>query len=163
LQRLTRTGTVLGTPLYMSPEQARGGDDVDHRADIWSAGLMLYECLTGEVSLSRQQLPGGDLAGAHAGNRVAVRSFGPSWAYRPQLTAVVMRALEKNRDKRYQQMAEFEHDLERLLAGDSTGRVAGRSRARANARPASPALPLAALGVLGAGAAIARGLFGRRR
>ena len=48
-QRLTRTGAVLGTPLFMSPEQAAGSEDIDERADIWATALILYECLTGEL------------------------------------------------------------------------------------------------------------------
>ena len=46
---LTRTGTVLGTPYYLSPEQARGASDIDLRVDIWGAGVVLYESVTGEL------------------------------------------------------------------------------------------------------------------
>jgi len=159
LQRLTRTGTVLGTPLYMSPEQARGGDDVDHRADIWSAGLMLYECLTGEVPFRANNYLG-------VISQVLTQETVPPSQLRPELgipaavDRVVMRALDKDRDKRYQQMAEFEHDLERLLAGDST--VALREAEGPTQAPARHRLhwPLAALGVLALGAAIAVALAG---
>ena len=115
--RLTHTGLLLGTPLYMSPEQARGEDDLDHRVDVWALGVMLYECLTGEVPF-------------HANNylgiisQVLTRDAPPPSRLRPELgippavETVVMRAMEKDRQKRYQTMADLEHDLERLLAGD---------------------------------------------
>jgi eukaryotic-like serine/threonine-protein kinase len=117
LMRLTRTGMVLGTPLYMSPEQARGGEDVDARADIWAMGVMLYECLTGEVPF-------------RANNYLAVISqvltqdvqppskLRPELGIPPAVEMLVMRAMEKDRDRRYQSMAELERDLDRLLAGD---------------------------------------------
>jgi serine/threonine protein kinase len=115
--RLTRTGMVLGTPLYMSPEQARGGDDVDVRADVWAVGVMLYECLTGEVPFRANNYLG-------VISQVLTQEVQPPSKLRPELgippavEAVVMRAMEKDRERRYQQMSDLERDLDRLLAGD---------------------------------------------
>jgi len=47
-RRLTRSGMVMGTPYYMAPEQARGDSSLDHRADLWAVGVVMYEALTGQ-------------------------------------------------------------------------------------------------------------------
>jgi tRNA A-37 threonylcarbamoyl transferase component Bud32 len=117
-QRLTRTGAVLGTPLFMSPEQAAGAEDIDHRADIWACALILYECLTGELPFR-----GTNYLGVVA--QIQNKEVQPPSALRPELgippavDRVVMRGLEKDRGRRYQQMAQLERDVERLLAGDA--------------------------------------------
>jgi eukaryotic-like serine/threonine-protein kinase len=116
-QRLTRTGAVLGTPLFMSPEQAAGNDDIDERADIWAAALILYECLTGELPFR-----GNNYLGVVA--QIQNKDVQPPSALRPELgipgtvDRVVMHGLEKDRARRYQHMAEFERDLDRLLGGE---------------------------------------------
>jgi len=116
-QRLTRTGAVLGTPLFMSPEQAGGKEDIDARADIWSAALILYECLTGELPFR-----GSNYLGVIA--QIQSKEVQPPSALRPELgipqavDRMVMHGLEKDRNQRYQDMADFERDLERVLAGD---------------------------------------------
>lgn len=115
--RLTRTGMLLGTPLYMSPEQARGDEDIDARADVWAVGVVLYECLTGEVPfrannylqviaqvLNHEALPPSKML--------------PELGIPAAVESVVMKALAKDRDERYQQMADLRRDLERLLSGD---------------------------------------------
>jgi serine/threonine-protein kinase len=115
--RLTHTGLLLGTPLYMSPEQARGEEELDHRVDIWALGVMLYECLTGEVPFRANNYLG-------IISQVLTHAARPPSQLRPELgipeavESVVMHAMEKDRTRRYATMAEVEHDLERLLAGD---------------------------------------------
>jgi eukaryotic-like serine/threonine-protein kinase len=116
-QRLTRTGAVLGTPLFMSPEQAAGNEDVDERADIWATALILYECLTGELPFR-----GANYLGVIA--QIQTKELQPPSVMRPELEIpgvvdrVIMHGLEKDRTRRYQKMAAFEQDLDRLLAGE---------------------------------------------
>jgi len=115
--RLTHTGLLLGTPLYMSPEQARGDEDLDERVDVWAMGVMLYECLTGEVPFRANNYLG-------IISQVLTHTALPPSKLRPELgipeavEAVVMHAMEKDRTRRYARMSDVERDLERLLAGD---------------------------------------------
>ncbi|MGE3166904.1 MAG: protein kinase [Planctomycetota bacterium] len=97
--RLTKTQTIMGTIEYMAPEQREGNRDVDHRADIYSLGVVLYEMLTGELPIARFPLPSEKV-------QVDVR-----------LDEVVLKVLEKDRDRRYQRASLMATDLERVEAG----------------------------------------------
>jgi serine/threonine-protein kinase len=134
-QRLTRTGAVLGTPLFMSPEQASGSEDIDQRADIWAAALILYECLTGELPFRGNNYLG-------VVSQILNKQAQPPSVLRPELgiplavDRLVMHGLEKDRNRRYQAMETMERDIERLLAGD-TGIVVDE----ASASETGPVLP----------------------
>jgi serine/threonine-protein kinase len=135
--RLTHTGLLLGTPLYMSPEQARGEEDLDYRVDIWALGVMLYECLTGEVPFRANNY-------LQIISQVLTHEPTPPSRLRPELgipdavEAVVMRAMEKDRTRRYQTIAELEHDLERLLAGDQNVGLPALPEGVAAPQPTAP-------------------------
>jgi serine/threonine-protein kinase len=110
---IAQTTAILGTASYFSPEQARG-ETVDGRSDLYSAGIVLYEMLTGRVPFQ------GDSAVAVAYQHVTEPPRKPSELssrVTPALEAVVMKALAKRADDRYQTAAEFRSDLERAFQG----------------------------------------------
>ncbi len=111
-------GIISGTPSYMSPEQVRG-DALDARTDIFSLGLVLYEMATG------RQAFGGGTGGAIieavlTRPPASVRSVNPDIP--PALEAVIEKALQKDRDQRYQHAAEMLADLQRLKRDVDSGR-----------------------------------------
>ena len=99
---LTKTGTSMGTLGYMSPEQAQGGT-ADHRTDIWSLGVMFYEMLTGEVPFKAEHEAG--LLYLIVNEQPPSPSAMDKKIPR-QIDPVVMRMLEKDRDKRFGSMGE---------------------------------------------------------
>ncbi|MCV7310798.1 Stk1 family PASTA domain-containing Ser/Thr kinase [Mycobacterium paraffinicum] len=111
---VTQTAAVIGTAQYLSPEQARG-DTVDARSDVYSLGCVLYEILTGEPPFT------GDSPVAVAYQHVREDPIPPSHRHEgisADLDAVVLKALAKNPDNRYQTAAEMRADLVRVHNGE---------------------------------------------
>ena len=95
---LTRSNLVMGTPNYMAPEQVERSSSVDHRADIYSLGVVFYEMLTGELPLGRFKAPS---------ERAPVDS---------RLDPVVLKSLEKEPDQRWQSASKVKERVTRLKA-----------------------------------------------
>jgi serine/threonine-protein kinase len=112
---VTQTAAVIGTAQYLSPEQARG-DPVDARSDVYSLGCVLYEILTGDPPFT------GDTPISVAYQHVREDPIPPSERHEgisPELDAVVLKALAKNPENRYQTAAEMRADLVRVHNGET--------------------------------------------
>ncbi len=97
-EMLTGTHQVMGTPRYMAPEQMEGSHGVDHRADIYSLGVVFYEMLTGELPIGRFAAPSTKV-------EIDVR-----------LDEVVLRTLEKEPQRRYQHASQIKSDVQSITA-----------------------------------------------
>jgi serine/threonine protein kinase len=106
-ENLTDVGKTMGTPNYMSPEQITAPGEVDHRADIYALGVVFYQMLTGE-------LPGKKIAPPSTKVQIDVR-----------LDEIVLRALEKNPELRYQQVSEVKTGVETIVG--SSGRKSAQT------------------------------------
>jgi eukaryotic-like serine/threonine-protein kinase len=147
----TATGTVMGTPSYMSPEQV-SGKRVDGRADLWSLGVMLYEMSTGE-----KPFKGGDAIGTllfQIANDLPV----PATQYRSDLpadvVAVIDKCLKKDPDQRYPRGAEIAADLRKVLERMKSGSPAPPAQTAepiARAAAAAAAVPAEKTVILSAG------------
>ncbi len=140
----TQIGAVVGTPEYMSPEQAGLSVlDIDTRSDVYSLGVLLYELLTGSTPLERGRLRGAAYAEvvrriheeeppkpstrlSGSGDRLAsiasARGVEPSRLtrlVRGELDWIAMRCLEKDRSRRYETAGALARDIERYLAGEA--------------------------------------------
>ena len=120
----TKTGSVMGTPTYMSPEQCRGSGTVDHRADLYSIGCMLYEMVAGRPPFTN---PGaGELIGSHL--FVEPEPLSRHAAVSAELEALVMTLLAKDPERRVQTARELGNHL--LALAQATGvqvRMSGAS------------------------------------
>ena len=135
---LTLTGSmdVVGTPLYMAPEQIENPQIVDSRADIYSLGVVFYEMLTGELPLGKFQPPSQKLETD------------------PRLDEVVIHALEKEPDRRYQQVGQMKTDVEKIAQTMPSNEEAGPKPGGAPASRPARSAPRVAEAQAGARAAL---------
>jgi serine/threonine-protein kinase len=104
----TRTGSLMGTPLYMSPEQCKGSGALDHRTDIYSLGVMLFEMLAGRPPFTAEGV--GELFAKHMLEEAPpLLHFAPSAP--PHMAAAVMKSLAKEPAERFQSMDDFRKAL----------------------------------------------------
>ncbi|WP_437753582.1 serine/threonine-protein kinase [Sorangium sp. So ce1389] len=108
---VTRTGELLGSPHYMSPEQVRGEKDIDRRSDLWSLGVILFCAVTGELPFQGDQL-GAVIANILVAPLPSASQLAPDLP--PAIDAFFARALARDRAQRFQSVGEMLGELRRL-------------------------------------------------
>jgi len=118
--KLTRTSSIMGTPNYMSPEQAKGNiEDIDERTDQWALACIVWECLSGQGPFVGENVPSILFQIVHE----PPSSLLPQVAgLHPQVEDVLLRGLAKNKNDRFAKVDDFATALEAALAGNA-GRV----------------------------------------
>jgi serine/threonine protein kinase len=148
--RLTRAGSVFGTPEYMAPEQAAGRSDTDGRVDVYALGVILYEMICGRVPHRGDSMVR-TLAMQMLDPIEPPSKVRPDLQIAPELEAIVMRALVKKREQRYQTMTELLEALDAILPPPVGQSVTGSPvytlaplppGADPHVVPAMPAMPL---------------------
>ena len=152
---MTQTAAVVGTAQYLSPEQARG-ETVDSRSDVYSTGCLLYELLTGRPPFVGESPV--SVAYQHVREQAAPPSaLDPDLP--PEVDQIVMKALAKRTDERYQSAAAMRADIERFLAGQPVVAPVVRSTARPRSCP--PTRPTSRTSIFGGRDDAARTRTGR--
>jgi serine/threonine protein kinase len=150
--RLTQTGMVLGTPLYMSPEQARGDDDLDHRVDIYALGIIMYEVASGRVPFAGNNY-------LSVISQVLNEVPTPLREIRPELSeefeAIVNKAIAKNRNDRYDNATEMLNDITAVLDDPTHSTERAKITGPRRLLPKAPKIPKIAWAIGGAGIAVA--------
>ena len=109
----TRVGALMGTPVYMSPEQCRGIADIDHRSDVYALGCVLFHLITGRPPFEGEGA--GDILSAHIREPAPAPSSCAS-GIAPDVDALLLRCLEKRPAARFQSMVALAAELGALLA-----------------------------------------------
>ncbi|MFL6207680.1 MAG: protein kinase domain-containing protein [Pyrinomonadaceae bacterium] len=136
--RLTQTGTVLGTPYYMSPEQCRG-DELDARADVYSLGALCYEMLAGSPPFTANSLAG--LIAKHLSD--APPALPPQLGVPPALEAVCRRALAKNPADRQADATILNREIQAALLPPTVAYAPRAVEASSTSTPAESSVPVA--------------------
>ncbi|MCP4197797.1 MAG: serine/threonine protein kinase [Proteobacteria bacterium] len=136
--RLTRTGMIVGTPQYMSPEQA-AGTNMDARTDIYSLGIIMYEMLTGHVPFEADTFMG--VLTKHLYEEpIPPRRLVPPVDVPKVLESVLLKTIAKKPEKRYQSMADLKQDLLAVKEGETPAIVYDQMRESSYSTiPPSPA------------------------